>query len=289
MQTPQIRSILVPTDFSEEAQVAFAHALKLALAFKADLDIFHVEPHNDQSDWRWAPRVLETLIRWGVLPADATASDLDKLGIRARRTMAVGQAADAAIFNELANSHADLVVMATHGRSGLDRWVQPSVTTPLAQRGSVPVLLLPPHVRGFADVRTGEGGLERILVPIDHRPHPAPGFDAARLFAQTVPGPNVEIMTLHVGKTHPETDLLRIEPEWQLAQLTLQGNALDRITETVYRWSPDIIVTVTEGRRNFMDAVRGSTVERLFQRVRTPMLMVPAEWGATDAATNSDT
>lgn len=289
MTAPRIRSILVPTDFSEEAQVAFAHALKLALAFKADLDIFHVEPQNDQSDWRWAPRVLETLIRWGVLPAHATSADLDKLGIRARRTMAVGQAPDQAILNELAESHADLVVMASHGRSGLDRWVQPSVTSPLAQRGSVPVLLLPPQVRGFADLQTGQGGLERILLPIDHRPHPAPGFDAARLFAQTLPGPNVELMTLHVGETHPETDLLRIEPEWQLAQLTVQGPVIDGITETVFRWSPDLIVTVTEGRRNFLDSLRGSTVERLFARVRTPMLVVPAEWGARDAGTNSDT
>ena len=39
-----IHRIFHPTDFSQDSQVAFAHALKLALVFRAELTIMHVDP-----------------------------------------------------------------------------------------------------------------------------------------------------------------------------------------------------------------------------------------------------
>lgn len=280
MRRPEIRSILVPTDFSDEAAIAFAHALRLAIAFKAELDVFHVEPKNDQSDWHWAPSVLNTLKRWKILPADATPDDLDRLGIRARRSVAAGVKADAAILQELANAHADLVVMATHGRSGLERWVQPSVASPVAIKGSAPVLLIPPNCAGFIDGQSGAGSLERVLVPVDHRPHPAPGYDAAELFIRTLPGDEIQLATYHVGAKHPEIDLLHADPAWRVHHWTQDGvNVIDSVLETAQTWNADLIVAVTEGRLNFLDNLRGSTVDRLLHRAKTPVLVVPADWG----------
>lgn len=279
MLHPRIRSILVPTDFSDASVVAFSHALRLSIALKAELDVFHVEPKNDTSDWHWAPGVVETLIRWGDLPAGATGADLEKLGVRARRTMVSGISPDRAIFQEMASSHADLVVLSTHGRTGVERWLQPSVATPVAVQGAVLVLLIPPGVQGFVRTNTGLGEIRKVLLPIDHRPHPAPAFDAARLLASALPGENVELAILHVGATRPETDLLRVPAGWTVHHWQEDGVPVDRIIARADAWKPDLIVTVSEGRRNWLDAVRGSTVERILAREpKCPVLIVPAEW-----------
>ncbi len=274
-----IRSILVPTDFSDAADIAFVHALRLAIALKAELEIFHVEPRNDTADWHWAPSVINTLVRWGFLPSGAGPADVSALGIRARHAMATGSSPEHAIRAELAASHADLVVVATHGRSGLARWLQPSVAMPVAVRGAVPVLVIPQGAKGFVDAETGYAALSRVLVPVDHVPHPAPGFDAATLLTMALPGPSVELATIHVGGGTPDLVWMRPAPGWALHHWSAEGDVLENLQEVIREWGPDVVVAVSEGRRNFLDVLRGSTVERLLDRSPRPVLVVPAEWG----------
>ncbi|MBM4369278.1 MAG: universal stress protein [Deltaproteobacteria bacterium] len=275
---PAIRSILLPTDFSMEADAAFAHGLRLAVALGAQLDIFHAEPKNDQADWRWAPSVAETLVRWGHLRRGATEADVEALGIRARRSQIVGQAADAAVLSEMSESHADLIVMASHGRSGIWRWIQPSVIAPVLRHAPVPVLVIPSGSDGFVDATTGEAGISRVLAPIDMRPHPAPGFDAALALANALPGPNRAFATLHVGAGRPETDLLLVPPGCELFHWFSNGDPVGEIARTAAEWQADLVVVVSEGRQNYLDTLRGSTVERLLDCVKRPVLVVPAEW-----------
>lgn len=162
-----IRSILVPVDFSNESQIAFTHALRLAIALKADLEVLHVEPDNDQQDWKFGPQVIRLLTQWGYLGANATDADVAALGIHVRKTMVVGTDPDRAILDQIAEAHADLVVIGTHGRAGIQRLLQPSVTAPIATKGSVPVLFIPHKARSFVDPETGEPTLHRILIPVD--------------------------------------------------------------------------------------------------------------------------
>ncbi len=280
MDRATIRSILVPTDFSQPANVAFAHALRLALALKAELDIFHVEPHNDTTDWRWAPPVLETLIRWGFLEEGATEADLARLGIRARRTLSSGERPDEAILHEMASSHADLVVMASHGRSGIARWLQPSVSRPVALRAPVPVLLIPADSKGFVDEQTGYGTVSRVLLPVDVVPDPGPAFDAAGIFSRALPGDSTEFATFHVGLGHPALELMQVPAGARLHHWRAEGGVVESIATTAFTWSADLVIVVTEGRQNFLDALRGSTVERLMGATPKPLLIVPAGWGS---------
>ncbi len=62
-------SILHPTDFSEGSMLAFCHALKIAVEYKASLSILHVDSERSE-DARWEdfPGVRATLQRWGLLP-----------------------------------------------------------------------------------------------------------------------------------------------------------------------------------------------------------------------------
>lgn len=276
MPLSNVRTILHPTDFSDGALVAFVHALKLSIAFGAELELFHVEPDNTQTDWHWGPNVRATLERWGVLPAGSTDADLARLNIRVRRGTASGVAADAAIFQELAASHADLVVMATHGRSGLQRWLQPSVSTPVVTKGNVPVLILPPTGRGFVDPASGHSGLDRVLVPVDRTPAPKIAFEAANAILRVLTRDAAEIATLHVGPELAEAKQLFAEGR-EVQHLAIpNGDPVEVIVREAASWNADLVVMTTEGRTGFLDNLRGSTVERVISRVAMPLLVIPA-------------
>ena len=63
-----IHRIFHPTDFSQDSQVAFVHALKLALVFRAELTIMHVDPDVSPEGFEDFPRIRPTLAQWGLLP-----------------------------------------------------------------------------------------------------------------------------------------------------------------------------------------------------------------------------
>src|SRR6187431_3051005 len=63
----RIESIFHPSDFSEASEVAFAHALKLALAAQAELSMLHATDGSD-AEWQYFPGVREILERWKLIP-----------------------------------------------------------------------------------------------------------------------------------------------------------------------------------------------------------------------------
>jgi nucleotide-binding universal stress UspA family protein len=70
------------------------------------------------------------------------AGDLANQGIRAEIALADGKPAEAIL--DYATTHAiDLIVMATHGRSGLSRWAFGSVAEKVLRQSPVPVLIGP--------------------------------------------------------------------------------------------------------------------------------------------------
>jgi nucleotide-binding universal stress UspA family protein len=75
-----------------------------------------------------------------------------------------GDAADA-IRLEIRLQYADLVVMCTHGRSGLGRWIYGSVAESILVDGTAPILLVRPT--GIPVRLTGGPGQPRLIVPLD--------------------------------------------------------------------------------------------------------------------------
>ena len=85
---PLIR-IVHPSDFSKSSEMAFAHALKIALQSKAELELVHVQRHEIGSErdvhWTDFPGVRTTLARWKILPLDAKPEDVAHLGLRVKK------------------------------------------------------------------------------------------------------------------------------------------------------------------------------------------------------------
>ncbi|HEX9800716.1 MAG TPA: universal stress protein [Thermoanaerobaculia bacterium] len=143
----RLRRILAPTDFSASARHAIAHARELAASTGATLELFHVLPSlevplpmNPGSFGGGIVAELEPAARAALAELAAAAG----AEVKVETEVWQGPAA-ATILNRAAETEADLIVLATHGHSGLDRLLLGSVTEKVARLSSCPVLVLPAH------------------------------------------------------------------------------------------------------------------------------------------------
>lgn len=282
LQGEALIRILHPSDFTRASLIAFAHALKIALQANAELEIVHVEPHKIGSDkdvhWSEFPGVRATLARWRILPADADIDEVAKLGLRVKKILNT-EGDPLAAMTEYCETHPpDLLVLATHQREGLERWLHKPVAEPLARRSRALTLFVPNHGQGFISPANGAVTLKRILIPVDHTPNAQAAVEEAFFLAEGLGCDDVEFKLLHVGtETGMPTLFLPHHPGYKWDERILNGDALETILREATLWRPDLIVLTTQGHRDFLDALRGSTTERVLRGAHCPVLAVPAK------------
>jgi len=139
------RKILVPLDGSELAKKALDEAEKLAKNFGAEIILFEVVPFMpiygspelvtplivDEKQKEAAEKYLANL-----------AEELKKRGLEAAGVVRTGQQVAVEIIDFAKESGANLIVMCTHGRSGISRWVLGSVALKVLTRAETPILLI---------------------------------------------------------------------------------------------------------------------------------------------------
>ena len=77
--------VLHPTDFSPASQVAFIHALAIALRARAALTVLHIDRKADPTPWNEFPPIRTTLERWALLPHGSPKDAVPKLGIKVEK------------------------------------------------------------------------------------------------------------------------------------------------------------------------------------------------------------
>jgi hypothetical protein len=122
----RVRSIFHPSDFSEPSEVAFAHALKIALVVGAKLTVLHVEA-SPSAEWQDFPGVRDTFERWKLIPKGSPKSAVGLLGIGVNKVIASSKDPVKACLGFLAKHPEDLIVLAVHQREGRMRWLEKSV------------------------------------------------------------------------------------------------------------------------------------------------------------------
>ena len=267
---PSIRSILHPTDFSPRRYEAYAHALRLALATKSKLYILHVL-ESKVGERLECPQVKlhRLLLQWGILnQMDSISAIEQKLGLEIETfTLRQGYTPADEIVHFL-NQHAcDLVVLATHhGAEGLDRLLKNSVAESVLRRSRTPTLFLTHGGRGFVDQVTGRMKLRHVLVPIDHSPLPFRAVETANEFPRLMTGVAPTVQLLHVGSKAPQ-----IGPN----PVTIRyGNVVQTIVDAAVEYDVDLICMPTAGHHGVLDALRGSTTERVLRQAPRPLLAI---------------
>ncbi|MGB2869745.1 MAG: universal stress protein [Bacteroidota bacterium] len=145
-----LRRILVPIDFSEHSKNALKYAIPFAEQFKASIDLIYVvEPTVYPADFSFGqigfPNVEEELRNRGSEELDHLMEKEIGKRLNARKTVRTGKP-----FYEInqyaAEEDVDLIIIATHGHTGMEHLLFGSTAEKVVRKAPCPVLV----------VRTGE-------------------------------------------------------------------------------------------------------------------------------------
>jgi nucleotide-binding universal stress UspA family protein len=195
-----------------------------------------------------------------------------------------------------ASAGADLIVMATHGRTGLDRWLHGSVADAVLRRADVPVLL----TKCGMDPIWTPGGPLRVLVPLDgselaERALPIVEQLAARvgveaLLLRAVP-PSTGDPSAADGAPAPAADASvdavpardylagvarRLRSTARRVDLLVEaGEAPAVISEVARARSAHLVAMTTHARGGVARLLLGSVAVGVIERAAMPLLLVP--------------
>lgn len=263
----KIKNIIVPYDFSDCATDALRVAAKIARQTDATIDIVHVyEQHADFSTQNQAIRD-EINAKMERVPELAFLQ-----GIELRKFM-LRQFAVTDIFKNEHLHEADLVVMGSHGASGL-RGIAGSNTQQIVRISPMPVLVIKHRIEDFAinDVVYASNFSEADITKFGTF---KPLFD---LF-----NPKVHLVKVNTPKSFERT-----EESAQHLDAFLQKTELQNYTATIYNdltieegilnfsrsIDADIIAMATHGRTGFFHVVNGSLTEDIVNHTSFPVLSI---------------
>ena len=161
-----IDHILVPVDGSALAECVLPHAATLARAFEARITVLRVVEREPNGEGGRAVDPLNWHIRRAEAEAyvDEVVSRLQEIDLRAEKVLLEGSAAER-IVAFAHNEGVDLIVISSHGQSGLSRWNINSVVQKVILRAFLPTLI----VRAYQPVpaELTELHYNRLMVPLD--------------------------------------------------------------------------------------------------------------------------
>ena len=290
-----LRTVLCPTDFSDVSARAETYAAALARHYDASLHLLHVDPP------------MPVMAPYGEIPVDARMfeeqrqvadAELVKAGDRARAggltvetTMKGGQPARE-ILALADRAQADMLVIGTHGRGGVEHLLLGSVAEKIMRKASCPVLVVPPGAPGESDAL-----FSRILCPIDGSAASAHALTYALSLAQETDG---HVTLLYVvepvpaagefgaldieeyrraGEEHARKVLRDAVPDdvrtWcRLDERVATGKPSERILDAARTERADVIVMGVRGRGAIDLLAFGSTTNEVIRRAGCPVLAV---------------
>ena len=289
----EIKRILCPIDFSESSHHALAHAAALARWYEAQLTVLHV------SEVFMVPAVLPgnpAPVIGPYISRDAIVSGLEEFtsplkesGVPFELDIEEGTVAHT-IVDAAARRKADLLVMGTHGRGGVEHVVLGSVTEKVLRKAPCPLLVVPPATGGAAP----KVHLERILCPVDFGPSALKALNYALSLAQEAAA---TLTLLHVlepvpGETAGTPDMreylqereARVREELRAAvpaeardwctpvEVIGSGKPYKEILRVAHETAANLIVMGVAGRGAIDRLFFGSTTNHVVRRAECPVL-----------------
>ncbi len=297
-----IKRILATTDGSAFAERALPYAIALSNAAKAELTLLRAfESEPDRQGGITEPQAKARKEVGAEM--DELTEKVRAAGVEVKSRIYYGTPEDA--IRELAGSlPADVVVMATHGRSGPGRWIYGSVAEGVILASSdLPILLIPSH---FAPPVWASNHGFKVLVPLDGSELAAAALDAAIEFAETFSGEIILMKAVsvpaaayagsgpyYVGAHSYELAVDGIKRQTSEARgylegiaqglmsrvkkvsvCTSAGNPAVAITQMAENQQAGVIVMATHGRSGLARLVMGSVAAGVVRRSSIPTVIV---------------
>jgi len=290
--------IVVATDFSECANDAVAYGAVLAQRLGSEVSLLHVfePPSFIEPAFSQEVQLRHDLRQWVEDARRHAAERLDRLaretaerGVKAHAVLRDGLPTDE-IPLAVAERGAEMLVLGTHGRTGVSRVLLGSVAEAVIRQAPCPVLTVrqgqqPPRPR-----------LMSIAVALDFSPGSAIALDQAKQLATRT---TAQLILVHVVEAWPYavTESLQwIDVQQRLTEVAgalldgvlgevrqeaiyatkalSQGTAYQEIVRLATAAEADLIVMGTHGRRGIQRTVVGSVAERVIRLAPCPVLTV---------------
>lgn len=289
----RIETILAPTDFSETANHAVEQAMELSLRYGAALHLVHVvEEHGDDS--AGVTSALQDYLK--KLEDDAQQSLALKVDVLRGNDVDVHYETTSAatphdgIARRAEALGPDLVVMGTHGRTGLNRLLMGSVAEKVLRH--VPRNLLALNKK--APLIRAAHAFERILVPVDFSDFSKRALEMA--VNLVVPAGELHVVHVVASPIHPSfyaggvTQLFQLDPdlpkkiherisEWIGGQpvtsiVVREGDIYAELESLSESLDPQLVVMGTRGLSGLDHILVGSVTEKMMRVSDIPVLTV---------------
>ncbi len=282
--------LLHPTDFSDSATHALRQAVRLALAHQAKLHVFHAMLLHAEDPAQEQPR-LDAYAEVAAREAREWAAGSIRPEASLDYEVSVGRAVSAhdAIMEKIGQLKPELLVLGTHGRSGLSKFLMGSDAEKLLRHAPCDVLSL------RADARLGgtDGSFRRVLVPVDFSEPSRRALETAKAHASET---DSLITLLHAVEPIPpmylaggltsrfqlDSDLpARVSSkleEWGHGGadqvLVTEGPTASEIIRIADEIRADLVVMGSHGLSGLEHVLVGSVTEKVCRFARTPVLVV---------------
>jgi nucleotide-binding universal stress UspA family protein len=289
-----MQRILIATDFSSHAQGALDHGLAFARLYAAEVELVtsvflpSVSPDYGTLDLP-AVDYLQAAREQTRERLEALAQPLREEGLRVSCSVVDDEPAPA-LCARAEKTHADLIVIGTHGRTGLSHVLLGSVAERALRLAPCPVLtvhascpaprpiriiLVPTDFSEHADAALAwTRGLARktgARVVLMHSYYMPPGMQQSARLADEVVGISV------TQEVERELDVLTRSIEGCEAEFVVaRGNPDTAALDLAEERGADLIVIGTRGRSGLAHVVLGSTAERIIRRAGRPVVSLKA-------------
>lgn len=297
-----IKKVLFTTDFSSSAQQAFSHALFLAEHHNVELHLLNViQTHrHDMIEPMEQAGNAEMIYKQLCDNAEGRLRDMAEEksnGITVHPEAVCGINIVQSILEYITTHDIDVVVMGTHGRHGVNRWIMGSISEKIVRLAPCSVIT----IHGDRTIDT-HNPLKNILVPIDFSEYSRKALRTAIDIAGTY---GSELHVLHViekmnipsvygveksgfeKRIDEVKERATIEAERLIREFggdnvrshvhIVRGHATRTIISFADELSPDLVVIATHGLKGIEYLLIGSVTEKVVRFVQSPVLTVKSK------------
>ena len=272
--------IIVPLDGSKLAEVALPYAEELAAKMDSYISLLSVLPSEEASEHQQFQTYIKKIAEVTKFHAQKYTENGGSKSIKVLTATRTGNPAESII--EYANKVPfQLIVMASHGRSGVNRWAVGSVADKVVRANiSQPVMLVRAK-ESRSDIRE-KRILKKALVPLDG----SAGSEAVIPYITKMASKlHMELMLLNVKSknNHDNGDSESYLQDWCIklkdeaitaGYKVITGSVADKIIDTADELAFDLVAMSTRGKSGLNVWSLGSVAQKVFLGGNTPLLLV---------------
>ena len=299
------KKMLVPLDGSELAEVVLSYAKELAGRFALELTLLHVcEPRGGESLFMarsYLERTAEVVQKQSRKVQANTGAPLGEKAVEVRVEVSTGNPAEE-ILRYAEENNVDIILMGTHGRSGVGRWILGSVAEKVLRKSSSPIWLVRTNIP--EKIVHDEWPKRIMLVPLDGSKFAESVLPHVEALAKQRGAKLMNIILLRVVeesfitadypfpdwkehikqirehfKQEAERYLVKIEKRLADAGLNVRievliGKPADDIINYAHNNHPNLIVMATHGSSAISRWEFGNIADKILHGVSSPIFLV---------------